>query len=492
VEPDIDVVIVGAGLSGVGAACRLQMECPDRSYTILEARDSIGGTWDLFRYPGIRSDSDIFTLSYPFRPWTGAQAIADGSSILQYLRDTAAEHDVDRHVRLRTKVVAADWSSTDSRWMLTVAEPGPDGTNRHSTLTCRFLYSCAGYYDYDRAHEPAFAGVEDFAGQWVHPQFWPEDLDHAGKRVVIIGSGATAVTLAPAMSTDAAHVTMLQRSPTWIGSVPSTDRLADWLRSTLPAPLAHRLIRAKNIVRLQAVYAFCRRWPGLARTLVLSLNAKLLRDRRLVEEHFTPRYDPWEQRFCVARDGDFFRAVRKGRVEVVTDVIDRFVPEGIRLVSGRVLEADVVVMATGLQVLVGGGVGPTVDGEAVDLADQYVWQGAMLTGLPNFAMAVGYINASWTLRADLSSRLVCRVLNEMARRGAASVVPVPDRELRPQPLLPLSSGYIQRAAGDLPRQGDSGPWQVRQNYLIDSATTMRRDLGKTLHFEPAREVAHLR
>jgi len=488
-DADVDVVIVGAGLSGIGAACRLQQECPDRSYLILEARDAVGGTWDLFRYPGIRSDSDMFTLSYPFRPWRDPKSIADGPAILGYIEETAAEYGIDRHIRYGTKVLAADWSSADARWTLTVAESGDDGRTRETVTTCRFLYACAGYYDYDQGHEPVFAGVEDFAGDLVKPQFWPEDLEYAGKRVVIIGSGATAVTLAPAMAADAAHVTMLQRSPTWIGALPERDRVADALRSVLPAGVAHRAIRGKNIVRQQAVYAFCRRWPALSRRLLLDLTAKALRDRALVDAHFTPAYDPWDQRFCVVPDGDLFRAIRKGQVDVVTDHIDCFVAEGIRLQSGTVLEADLVVQATGLKMLPFGGIRPSVDGEPVDLHDQFVWQGAMLTGLPNFAVAVGYINASWTLRADLSSRLVCRVLNEMTRRGAGSVVPVLDREVEPRPILDLSSGYIQRSLHEFPQQGDRGPWRVRQNYLVDAAVTMRRDLDRTLRFGPAPDVS---
>jgi cation diffusion facilitator CzcD-associated flavoprotein CzcO len=486
--PDLDVVIVGAGLSGIGAACRLQLECPDRSYTVLEARDAIGGTWDLFRYPGIRSDSDMFTLSYPFRPWRDAKAIADGPAILSYIEETAAEYDVARHVRFRTKVLAADWSSVEAIWTLTLAETEPDGRVTETTTTCRFLYCCAGYYDYDQGHEPVFPGIEDFAGEVVKPQFWPEDLDYAEKRVVIIGSGATAVTLVPAMARDAAHVTMLQRSPTWIGVVPAEDELANRLRAVLPAGLAHHVIRTKNILFQQAVYAFCQKQPRLARKVLLGLVTKALRDPDQVAQHFTPTYDPWDQRVCAVPDADLFRAIRKGRVDVVTDHVDTFLPEGIRLASGSLLEADVVVMATGLKLLAFGGIRPSVDGQPVDLPDLFVWQGTMLTELPNFAVCIGYTNASWTLRGDLSSRLVCRVLNEMARRDAVCVVPVPDQPLEPRPLIDLASGYVQRSVDEFPRQGHRGPWRVRQNYLIDVATTMRRDLSKTLRFEMAKET----
>ena len=486
--PDLDVVIVGAGLSGIGAACRLQLECPDRSYTILEARAAVGGTWDLFRYPGIRSDTDMFTLSYPFRPWRDPEAIADGPSILRYIEETAAEYGVAEHVRFRTSVVAADWSSADSRWTLTLAHTGSDGKTRSETMTCRFLYCCAGYYDYDQAHEPELAGIEDFAGDVVRPQFWPEDLDYSGKRVVVVGSGATAVTLVPAMAVDAAHVTMLQRSPTWIAAVPATDKLADRVRAALSPDLAHKVIRAKNILTLQAFYLFCRTRPRLARRVVARMMARSLGGAAPLDPHFTPAYDPWEQRFCVAPDGDLFRAIRTGRADVVTDHIDRFVPEGIRLRGGEVLEADVVVAATGLKLQAFGGIEPSVDGVPLELSEQFVWQGTMLTGLPNFAVCIGYTNAAWTLRGDLSSRLVCRVLNEMARRGAVSVVPVPDRALEPRPLFDLTSGYVQRAIGQFPRQGHRGPWRVRQSYFIDAATTLRRDLGRTLRFGKADDV----
>ncbi|MFD3430295.1 flavin-containing monooxygenase [Nocardia fluminea] len=487
--PDhLDVVIVGAGLSGIGAAYRLQTECPDKSYAILEAREALGGTWDLFRYPGIRSDSDMFTLGYPFKPWRDAKSIADGPSILRYMADTAAEFGIDRHIRFHTKVVSADWSSATAQWTLTLEQRDTTGTTIATTLTCNFLYACAGYYNYDRAHAPVFPGVEDFSGQVVHPQFWPDDLDYAGKRVVVIGSGATAVTLVPAMAEQAAHVTMLQRSPTWISAVPGRDKQADKIRGLLPPDLAHRVIRTKNILFNIGFYQYCRRRPESARKLLTALTTRILKDEKVVAEHFTPDYNPWDQRLCAVPDADFFKAMKKGTADVVTDHIDTFVPEGIRLKSGRVLEADIVVTATGLQLLAFGGIAPKVDGETVNLSDQFVWQGAMLTGVPNFAVCIGYTNASWTLRADLSSRLVCRVLNHMDRNDAAAVVPTPDGKLDERPLLDLASGYVQRSIAEFPRQGDRRPWKVRQNYVLDSVTTMRTNLDKTLVATPRSAV----
>ncbi|MFC3966454.1 flavin-containing monooxygenase [Nocardia jiangsuensis] len=476
----LDVVIVGAGLSGIGAAYRLQTECPGKSYAVLEARGALGGTWDLFRYPGIRSDSDMFTLGYPFKPWRDAKSIADGPAILRYITETAREYGIDRHIRFGTKVLGADWSSEELRWTLTLSRTDAAGHRTEETVTCGFLYSCAGYYNYDRGHAPEFAGLADFAGRVVHPQFWPAELDYTGKRVVVIGSGATAVTLVPAMAADAESVTMLQRSPTWISAVPGRDKIADKLRATLPPQLAHRLIRTKNILFSMGFYQYCRRRPEAARKLLTGLTTRILGDEKLVAEHFTPEYDPWDQRLCAVPNADFFKAMKKGKAEVVTDRIDRFVPDGIRLVSGRVLPADIVITATGLELLAFGGIAPSVDGVEVPLPEQYVWQGAMLTGVPNFAVCIGYTNASWTLRADLSSRLVCKVLNFMDRRGYQAVVPEPAGELGEQPLLDLASGYVQRSIGDFPRQGDRHPWKVRQNYLLDSATTLRTDLGRTL------------
>ncbi|HET6154503.1 MAG TPA: NAD(P)/FAD-dependent oxidoreductase [Marmoricola sp.] len=483
--PDFDVLVVGAGLSGIGAGYRLQTECPEKTYAILEARESIGGTWDLFRYPGIRSDSDMFTLSFPFKPWSDENAIADGPSILRYIKATAAEFGIEDKVQFRTKVTSANWSSETSTWTVNVEDTSGSRKVKR-TLTCSFLYACSGYYDYAQGHEPDFAGIDDFNGLVVKPQFWPENLDYTGKKVVIIGSGATAVTLVPSMSEDASHVTMLQRSPTWIGVVPQKDKIADTLRNTLPAGVAHRIVRTKNIAYQIGVYQFCQRAPKLASKVLLGMTTKILKDEAMVAEHFTPTYNPWDQRVCAVPNADLFKAIRRGKVDVVTDHIDTFVPEGIKLKSGKVLEADIVVPATGLKIQLFGGIVPTVDGEKVDLHENFVWQGCMLTGLPNFALCVGYTNASWTLRGDLTSRLVCKVINEMDKVDAASVLPVPEVALEGRPLLDIASGYVQRALGDLPQQGHRGAWRVRQNYLLDSATTMRRDLHKTLQFTPAR------
>lgn len=488
----IDVVIVGAGLSGVGAAYRLQTACPERSYAIIEARQSMGGTWDLFRYPGVRSDSDMFTLGYAFKPWRDSKVLADGRSILSYIKETAAEFGIDRRIRYGTKVVGADWSTATARWTVTLERTDEDGSRTLTTVTCDFLYSCAGYYNYDQGHAPEFEGAESFTGTVVHPQFWPEDLDHAGKRVVVIGSGATAVTLVPAMARTAAHVTMLQRSPTWIGSLPSRDRLADGVRAVLPAGVAHRVVRTKNILFAIGLYQFCRRSPKAARRLLTGLNKRIVKDDQLVADHLTPSYDPWDQRLCAIPDADLFEVLKSGDAEIVTDHIDRFVPEGIRLASGRVLEADVVVTATGLQLLAFGGIAPRVDGRPVELNKQFVWRGAMMTGVPNFAVCIGYTNASWTLRADLTSRLVCKVLNHMRDNDYAAVEPRPTSTLDERPLLDLASGYVQRSIDAFPRQGDRGPWKVRQNYVLDAASTMRTNLRKTLAPTPLSAVRRAR
>ena len=486
-QPDhvVDVLIVGAGISGVGAAYRLQELCPDRSYAVLEARDGMGGTWDLFRYPGVRSDSDIFTFSYLFKPWEGEQSLADGEGIRAYIEQVAHENGIDERIRFGTKVVEASWSSTEGRWTVRTEPTGAGAAGRAAeTWSCAFLYACAGYYDYESGYTPTFPGQEDFAGEVVHPQFWPEDLDHSGRRVVVIGSGATAVTLVPSMAGTAEHVTMLQRSPTWVAALPRHDRSAERLRRRLPARVVHRLIRARNLAFTQGFYQLSRRRPALAR--------EYLRKRvvaRVGEEyaaaHFTPRYDPWDQRLCVVPDGDLLQAIQRGDASVVTDQVERFVPEGIRLASGQVLEADLVVTATGLRMRLLSGIALEVDGEPVPLEQRAVYRGLMLDGVPNFALAIGYVNASWTLRADISSRYVCRFLNHLARHDLAYGYPVRPPDLEERPVLPLTSGYVQRALAVLPVQGAAEPWHVPQNYVKDRWRMRRADLSRDMHFERA-------
>ncbi|WP_104180939.1 NAD(P)/FAD-dependent oxidoreductase [Arthrobacter sp. B0490] len=482
----LDVVIVGAGLSGIGAAYRVSTELPGKSFAVLEARAAIGGTWDLFRYPGVRSDSDMFTLGYPFRPWTEAKAIADGSSILQYIRETADDPRIRERIRFSTRLISAAWSSADACWTLDLDVTADDGSARtvdRRQVTCGFLYLCSGYYDYDHGYEPSFPGHESFQGETVRPQFWPEDLDYAGKRVVVIGSGATAVTLVPSMAKDAAHVTMLQRSPTYITAVPSRDRFSDAARRHLPAGPAHHVARAKNVLFTQAFYQLCRRRPEIAKKLIRTQTARILDDEKTVEENFTPAYNPWDQRLCVAPSADFFKALKSGRASVVTDTIDTFTPDGIRLSSGQELEADIVVPATGLAMLPLGGATFTVDGQHVNLGDSWVYRGLMVSGVPNLALCVGYTNASWTLRADLSSRYVCRLIRYLDRHGHRYGAPAVDSGMKARPILDLTSGYVQRAVSAFPKQGDRQPWTMRQNYLLDAPTALRGNLGKNMVFD---------
>jgi monooxygenase len=461
----VDVLIVGAGLSGIGAACHLQRECPDKSIAILEARDAIGGTWDLFRYPGIRSDTDMFTLGYSFRPWTGPKAIADGDSIRDYVQETAREYGVDKAIRFHHRVRHAAWDSATSRWTITAQRTD---TDESVELTCSFLYVNSGYYRYDEGFTPKFEGVEDFKGPVVHPQRWPENLDCAGKRVVVIGSGATAITLVPALADEAGHVTMLQRSPSYIVSVPATDPLAHLLHGRLPTSLAYPLVRWKNILILMASFQLSRRFPGLTKAgLRRFVSARLPRGYD-VEAHFSPTYDPWDQRLCAARDGDLFRAIRDGRASIVTDRIERFTENGLRLASGEELEADVVITATGLNMLAIGGMELSVDGKDIDLPSTVAYKGMMLSGVPNFALTLGYTNASWTLKADLVAEYVCRLLKHMDSRGQAVVTPLapaPDEPL--SPLIDLRSGYVMRSVDKLPRQGPEAPWRLHQNYPRD-------------------------
>ena len=461
-----DVLVVGAGVSGIGAAYRLQTECPTKTFAILEGRAALGGTWDLFRFPGVRSDSDMYTLGYPFRPWTGTKSIADGASILTYLQDTAAEYGIDRRIRFGQRVASAAWSGETSTWTVEVnvedhAEP--------VVYTCGFLYACSGYYSYESGYTPEFPGVESFTGPVVHPQEWPEGLDYRGKRVVVIGSGATAVTLVPAMAEDAAKVTMLQRSPSYIVPMSSSDPVADWIRAHLPARLAHQIVRWKNVLLVSLFYAFTRVAPKLSRKVLTEGIAKLLPPGTDVDPHFVPAYNPWDQRMCLVPDGDFYAALRAGKADVVTDRIDRFTKTGIRLESGAELEADLVVTATGLTLLAVGGIDLTVDGEKVNAGDRYTYRAHMLNGVPNLAICVGYVNASWTLRADLTSRSVCRLLNYMHAHGYAAATPTVDAgSMATRPLLDLDAGYIRRGADQLPKQGSRSPWRVRQSYVLDA------------------------
>ncbi|WFE40438.1 NAD(P)/FAD-dependent oxidoreductase [Micromonospora sp. WMMD998] len=460
----VDVLIVGAGLSGVGAAVHLGRECPGKTYAVLEARSAIGGTWDLFRYPGVRSDSDMYTLGYSFKPWTDPKAIADGESIRRYVRQTAREYDVQRHIRFHHRVVRAEWDSATARWTVHAHR---DDTGEDTTLTCAFLFANSGYYRYDEGYTPRLPGVEGYAGTLVHPQHWPPRLDVTGRRVVVIGSGATAVTLVPAMAERAAHVTMLQRSPTYVISLPSRDRFADAARRWLPPTAAYAVARWKNVLLGVANFQLSRRAPGLVKRYLRRAAKGRLPAGYDVDRHFSPRYDPWDQRLCVVPDGDLFAALADGRASVVTDTIDTFTAHGIRLTSGAELPADIVVTATGLNLLALGGMTLAVDGVDVDLAATVAYKGMMLSGVPNFAMTIGYTNASWTLKADLVATYVCRLLRHLDDTGQQIVTPLAPDTDDLAPIIDLRSGYVLRAVDQLPKQGPRAPWRLHQNYPRD-------------------------
>ncbi|SEP45944.1 Predicted flavoprotein CzcO associated with the cation diffusion facilitator CzcD [Rhodospirillales bacterium URHD0017] len=461
----LDVLIVGAGLSGIGAAWHLQDTCPGRSYAIVEARESSGGTWDLFRYPGIRSDSDMYTLGYSFRPWKDAKAIADGPAILSYIREVASDHGIDARIRYGHRVVAARWSTPDARWTVEI-EQGPE--KRKTRVTCGFLWMCSGYYDYAAGYTPEFPGVERFKGRIVHPQKWTEDIDYKNKKVVVIGSGATAVTLVPAMAPEAAHVTMLQRSPTYVVARPAEDSIANRLRRRLPIGLAYGLTRWKNVLLGMYFYQLCKRRPDRAKAMILKGVRYFLGSDYDVEKHFTPRYNPWDQRLCLVPDADLFRAIRARQVSVVTDQIETFTETGIRLKSGSALEADLVVTATGLALQLLGGMTVEVDGKIINPADTLAYKGMMYSDVPNFAVVSGYTNASWTLKADLVCEYVCRLLNHMQKNGLRQCTPrLDDPDMERLPWVDFSSGYIQRAVDKFPKQGARRPWRLHQNYAMD-------------------------
>ena len=461
----VDVLVIGAGLSGVGAGCHLTMSCPDKSFVILESRETIGGTWDLFRYPGIRSDSDMYTLGYPFRPWKEAKAIADGPSILRYVRETAAEYGVDKKVRFRHKVVTASWSSDDVRWTVDIERTD---TGERLQMTADFVLTCTGYYRYDEGYTPEFKGTERFRGTIVHPQHWPEDLDYTGKRVVVIGSGATAVTLVPSMAPDAAHVTMLQRSPSYVLSLPEQDPLAKLLRKFLSPTRAFPIIRWKNVLTATLFYQLSKRRPALVKKLLRKGLEAALPSGYAIDTHFKPKYDPWDQRLCFVPDGDLFKALNSGKASIETDTIETFTETGLKLTSGKELDADVIITATGLNMLAVGGMTFHVDGRQVKLSETVGYKGMMFSGIPNRATAVGYTNASWTLKCDLTEEYVCRLLNYMTEEGYRQVVPTrPDPSEPTLPFIDLKSGYVQRSIDQFPRQGTRAPWRLYQNYIRD-------------------------
>jgi monooxygenase len=459
-----DVLIVGAGLSGIGAGYHLQAESPARTYIILESRSAIGGTWDLFRYPGVRSDSDMYTLGYGFRPWQDKKTIADGPIIRDYIQETAREYGIDKKIRFGHRVTRASWSSQQATW--TVEATGPEGHSVH--FTCNFLYMCSGYYDYSEGYMPGWPGTERFRGRIVHPQQWPEDLDYQGKRIIVIGSGATAVTLVPALAKTAAQVTMLQRSPSYIVSRPSEDPIAKWILKRLPARIAHRLVRWKNVLLGMYFFDFARRKPVRTKKMILGFVRQYLGPDYDVDKHFSPRYNPWDQRLCLVPDGDLFFAIRSGKASIVTDEIETFTEAGLRLKSGGDLEADIIVTATGLNLKALGGLQIEIDGVPAEPVKAISYKGMMYSDIPNFASAFGYTNASWTLKCDLTAKYMCRLLNYMDARGYDYCTPRRrDPTIVEEPAIHLTSGYLQRSSSILPKQGSKKPWKLHQNYALD-------------------------
>ena len=461
-----DVLIIGAGLSGIGAAVHLQKHCPHRTYAILEGRERMGGTWDLFRYPGVRSDSDMYTLGYSFKPWEEAKAIADGPSILKYVKDTARDYGIEPKIRYGHQVRRASWSTADACWTVEAQSAGAI-----IRISCNFLFLCGGYYSYAEGYTPEFAGLARFKGRIVHPQKWTEDIDYAGKRVVVIGSGATAITLVPEMAKLAAHVTMLQRSPTYVVARPSEDGMANWMRKHFPAMLAYGITRWKRVLLQMYFFTLCRRKPERVKELIRGGVRAYLGPDYDVDKHFTPRYNPWKQRMCLVPDADFFMAIRKKSASVVTDQIETFTETGIKLASGEQLEADLIVTATGLNLQIMNGLAITVDGKAIEAPKLFTYKGLMYSGVPNLASSFGYTNASWTLKCDLTCEYVCRLLNHMTRHGYAQCVPrFTDNSITAEPWIDFSSSYVQRSVHKFPKQGSRTPWKLRQNYALDIMT----------------------
>ncbi|KUJ18945.1 monooxygenase flavin-binding family protein-like protein [Mollisia scopiformis] len=479
---DFDVIIIGAGISGINAGYRVQTELPGYTYTILEARDAIGGTWDLFRYPGIRSDSDLHTFGFPWRPWSKPKAIADGTSIRNYIKESAEINGIDRKILFHHKLLAADWSSQDQQWSLSV-----DNHGERKKFRGRFIIMSTGYYDYNKPLKTVIPGLDNFQGTIIHPQFWPEDLDYAGKRMVIIGSGATAITLLPNLAEKAAHVTMLQRSPTYILALPAVDPSGDWMRRWLPAWMAHTLVRWKFLILPFIFFKFCRGFPNAARRIIRRNTEKQLPKDMPHDPNFNPSYGPWEQRLCVCPDGDFFKALQKGNADVVTDTIRTVTETSIKTNSGKTINTDIIVTATGLRIQLAGGARVSLDGKAVNFSEKYMWKGTMLQDLPNAAVVLGYTNASWTLGADSTARLVCRLLKQMDRDGQTSVVPTLEssKGMKDCSVLNLNSTYIDKAKGELPKASNVGPWQPRSNYFADYWASVYGGLSSGLQYTKA-------
>ncbi|MGJ8564922.1 MAG: flavin-containing monooxygenase [Alphaproteobacteria bacterium] len=474
----IDVLIIGAGISGIAAAYYIQKRCPSKSYTILESRDAMGGTWDLFRYPGIRSDSDLYTFGYSFRPWLDDEAFAGRDKIKSYIEDTAQENGIDQHIRFGHKVIKAAWDSKTATWTVTAKANGET-----LILTCHVLYMCPGYYDYSAGYLPQWDGTQDFEGDIIHPQSWPEDTDYTGKNITVIGSGATAVTLIPSLAEKAAHVTMLQRSPTYIVEMPARDPLAIASRKHLGAKISHKLIRWKNILRTIFYYQIARRFPSYMKKQVMSGAQTALGPDFDVQKHLNPTYNPWDQRVCIDKNGDMFAAIKAGKASIVTDHIKNFTAYGLALESGSHLDADMVITATGLNMQFLGGVDLTVDGTPIDVSQTYMYKGMMFSGLPNLVYSIGYTNASWTLKCELIARYACRLINEMDKSGKPVMAPVAADDIVPRPALDLESGYIFRAEDKLPKQGEKAPWRVYQNYVLDKISLGMGTLhDKVMHF----------
>lgn len=461
-----DVIIIGAGLSGIGTAYWLQEKCPQKDYLILESREQLGGTWDLFRYPGVRSDSDMFTFGYRFKPWQNPQSLSEGKDILSYLEETARENDIDKKIRYQHKALSANWSTEKKCWAVQVHTPEGE-----KTFYSNFLYMCSGYYSYEKAHRPKFKGEEDFQGNIVQPQFWPEGLDYSNQRIVVVGSGATAVTLVPNLAKKAAQVTMLQRSPTYVMKLPNRNGLYAFMRKLLPNSWAYRITRWRNLSLSMLMFSLSRAFPKRMKQLIVKGAAKQLPEGFDVEKHFTPNYKPWDQRLCVVPDGDLFTAIREGGADVRTDEIEYFEKNGLRLKSGQQVEADIVVLATGLKMKLLGGIEVKIDGEKMESGNRFVYKGMMMSDVPNFAMAFGYTNNSWTLKTDLTANYICRLLNYMDKKGHDTVVPEGPEEGSEEAFLNLNSGYIKRAESILPQQGKHRPWRVYQNYLLDALMT---------------------